>query len=173
MSAKNSFLSGQDLLNTLSLNEIRTFRNLIIKKVLTFDDIDREKIRNEYAVHSHVYDHHDTLTSEPFHPEEDGEYTYLAQMKIEGRPWKSGDDLWSLAESLAKLHRVGIVHNDLSSDNVFVTPSGSVVFLDWGEAYFSSSPTLLMETRLVEGNEPILEHDLGTLQNMYNYFRNA
>ena len=49
---------------------------------LTLDDIDRQKIQNEYAVHSHVYDRHDTLTSEPFPPEEDGEDTYLAQRKI-------------------------------------------------------------------------------------------
>jgi serine/threonine-protein kinase len=50
-------------------------------------------------------------------------------------PWRAATEIAaSVAETLAVAHRRGIVHRDVSPDNILLTPAGSVKLVDFGSA---------------------------------------
>lgn len=149
------FEKGVDISDIFSLSEVRRYENKVIKKRLSADRIDAESIENEYKHHMLAYET-TVVTTRPYPPERVGEYVFLAQDVAQGRPWKDGDSLQSLAKAIASVHRAGLLHNDLSRDNVFV--DGNVVtIIDWGESRMQTSSSLMQESRLYEGANPILD----------------
>ncbi len=64
----------------------------------------------------------------------------LVAEHVKGQPLRKLDDksLVALNESLGKLHRAGIAHNDLKPDNIFMNDKGKAVIIDFGLS--SNSP---------------------------------
>jgi eukaryotic-like serine/threonine-protein kinase len=110
----------------------------------------------------------------------DGE-TYIVMEQVEGQPLNSlvgtnglAPDLVirygiQIADALAHAHTNGVIHRDLKSTNVVVTPEGRVKVLDFGlaarlrdaqllEATSSKAP--LTESRVIVGTLPYLAPEL-------------
>jgi tetratricopeptide (TPR) repeat protein/TolB-like protein len=110
----------------------------------------------------------------------DGE-TYIVMEQVEGQPLNSliGTDGLApdlvirygiqIADALAHAHKNGVIHRDLKSTNVVVTPEGRVKVLDFGlaarlrdaqllEATSSRAP--LTESRVIVGTLPYLAPEL-------------
>jgi serine/threonine protein kinase len=61
---------------------------------------------------------------------------------IAGRPLnprRAIDLAVQIADALADAHAAGLVHRDLTSDNIFVTPKGNAKLLDFGLAAWTTS----------------------------------
>ena len=166
------FEQGDDL-EVLSFSEVRLWDGKVIKKRLNVDLFDAKKIKEEYVHHKRAYECTPVATR-PYPPYASGEYVYLAQNVAPGRTWETGDSLARLATAIASVHRCGLVHNDLSKENVFVTEGGSVTIIDWGEAYVpSDTPSFEQESRLIEGGDPILTGREDTTEFHDHYMRAA
>jgi TolB-like protein/Flp pilus assembly protein TadD len=53
------------------------------------------------------------------------------------------DYILSAAQGLAEAHRLGIVHRDVSADNIVVTPTHAVKVTNFGKARFADGPTFV------------------------------
>ena len=94
--------------------------------------------------------------------------TSLAQDRAPGVAWEDMveevQDDWvyvALGKALARVHGLGVLHNDLHAGNVFVdVASQRVTLIDWGAATRGGDggATLAHETRLFEGHAPLLQH---------------
>ena len=159
------FRLGTDV-DALSLSEVRVYGDKIVKKLVCWDAVDERNVRNEYETHAYVWEHAPWCATRPYPPERDGDYVYLAQDLAPGVAWEDmvEQDDWvyvALGKALARVHGLGVLHNDLHAGNVFVdVASQRVTLIDWGSATRGGDggATLARETRLLEGHAPLLQH---------------
>jgi tetratricopeptide (TPR) repeat protein/predicted Ser/Thr protein kinase len=88
--------------------------------------------------------------------EEEGEH-FLAMEYVEGQtlrhilkdgplpPEKAIDICIAIAEALAAAHKAGVVHRDIKSENIILTPSGGVKVMDFGLAKLQNASLLTQE----------------------------
>lgn len=60
----------------------------------------------------------------------------------------------AIANALNKLHSIGIIHRDVSPDNIFYCCDGSIKLIDFGAARFSQNENKLMTIILTPGFAP-------------------
>jgi serine/threonine-protein kinase len=107
------------------------------------DDAARSRFRQEALALSRL-NHPNICTI--YDTGEEGERAYLAMEYVEGRPLRDRTSTGAqpvetvlrygvqIADALAHAHARGIVHRDLKSANVMVTPEGRIKVLDFGLA---------------------------------------
>jgi tetratricopeptide (TPR) repeat protein len=88
--------------------------------------------------------------------EEEGEY-FLSMEYVEGQtlrhilkdgplpPEKAIDICIAITEALAAAHKEGVVHRDIKSENIILTPSGGVKVMDFGLAKLQNASLLTQE----------------------------
>jgi tetratricopeptide (TPR) repeat protein/predicted Ser/Thr protein kinase len=92
--------------------------------------------------------------------EEEGEH-YLAMEYVEGEtlrhlvkdspllPEQAVDICIAVAEALAAAHKAGVLHRDIKSENIMLTPVGEVKVMDFGLARMQNSSLLTQEGGLL------------------------
>lgn len=69
--------------------------------------------------------------------------------------------LFSLMKSLKTVHSVGIVHRDISPENIFITKEGNVVLLDFGTARkYVSDKSISMSVELKMEYAPLEQYSM-------------
>lgn len=64
------------------------------------------------------------------------------------------DIISQTANALSKLHEKGIIHRDISPDNIHICKNGTVKLIDFGAARFSGNETQMMTVMLKNGFAP-------------------
>jgi len=123
-----------------------------------------------------VYAYHETEDS-MFLVMEFIEGETLKQIIDRDGPFSQGkaiDIITQVAEALAVAHDNGVIHRDIKSDNIMITPDGQVKVMDFGLAKLKDAPTITksgvpigtvayMSPELVQGKEVDHRTDLWSL----------
>lgn len=133
-------------------------QNTVALKVLSRRSLAEEEIKRRFMREAKAganLDHPAIVKIYEF-GEEEGEY-YLSMEYVEGRtlrhvvkegplpPDKAIDICIAAAEALAAAHAAGIIHRDIKSENIMLTPSGDVKVMDFGLAKLQDMSLLTQE----------------------------
>ncbi len=134
--------------------------NVAIKEFICKSSDELDKALNEARIAAGFYDLEGIASARDFFEEAGNAYIVMEYVhgisikryisdngKMNGRQVLS--KLKPIMNSLAKIHEKGVLHRDISADNLMITDSGKLMLVDFGAAKTFSDPNSDVETKTI------------------------